>query len=477
MRAITILFIFSFTSIFGQEKLRIDSLLSLYVEFEELNGCVLIAEGDKIIYENAYGNASFEWNIPNRPDTKFEIASASKPFTAVLILLLAQENKIMLTGKIETYLPELNKTPLKNITIEQLLLHTSGLTDTRFIPGFDDNEGMRPLSREALTDVFKDKALLFEPGTQWSYSNFGYNLLAIICERVTQQSYHDLIQNRIFVPCAMQNSSTTEKRTIHQQMAQAYEKKYGAIQRGHFHHSSSSVGASNIITTVEDYHKFFLQLIRGKILQQKYLKLFMSPQTKLSGEVTGFNLWFDKVPLPNNDTLNIIRSAGTMYGWNSVIYHIPETEKLLVMFFNVRNNRMFEIADNVINILYGIPFKKPLDNYAHIFYLNEKKKGLAYAIRQFRKLDEKYLATKRFRDFNRLAYYYLENNCVEHALAVFQLNVELFPDDAGVYDGLGEAFMYNGDIRKAIANYEKSLQLDPANSNAEQMLKKLRSRQ
>src|ERR1043165_312658 len=177
---------------------KIVQLLERYHSYDALNGSVLVADGDKIICKAAFGKANFEWGIDNTTDTKYEIASLTKTFTAVIILQLAESGKLKLDGKVSEYLPSFPKGD--KITLEQLLLHTSGITDTRFLDGFDTKNGMQQQSRDELIAVFRDRDLLFEPGTKWSYSNFNYNLLAYIAEKVSGMSFDQLLKEKIFQP-------------------------------------------------------------------------------------------------------------------------------------------------------------------------------------------------------------------------------------------------------------------------------------
>lgn len=163
----------------------ISKLMDAYESFEMINGVVLVAEGDKVLYQKAFGKSNFEWDIPNHIDAKFEIASISKQFTALMTLQFIEQGKLSFDSKITDVFPGYPKVNGDRITIEQLLRHTSGLIDTRHIEDFDRIHGVQPVSREELLQMFWDRDLLFEPGTKWSYSNFNYNLLAIILEHMT----------------------------------------------------------------------------------------------------------------------------------------------------------------------------------------------------------------------------------------------------------------------------------------------------
>ncbi|MEO8447804.1 MAG: serine hydrolase, partial [bacterium] len=455
---------------------KIDSLLNYYYSFDALNGCVLVSDKNKIIYQKAFSKANFEWGIPNTVDTKFEIASITKHFTAIIILQLVEQGKLNLSGTISDYLPDYPKDKGLKISLHQLLTHTSGITDERFIENFDNEYGMRKVTHEHFIALFKDKDLLFEPGTKWSYSNFGYNLLAFIAESVTKKSFDELLKENIFTPSGMYNSSTLETPSINTVMASAYEIRFSDINKGQYYDGSSCFGTANIITTIGDYFLFNRTLLSGKLLGKKYLDTLFSPYTNMSGEITGYSLWYDKLPLNKSDTITIIRTAGTMLGWNSVAYNMRDG-KSIVIFLNIKSPSMFEIADNITNIIYDLSFEYPKDNYAHILFMEELTTGIDSAIEHYRDLKKKNCCTEKFRDMNRLGYFYLEKDKIDKAIKVFKLNIEIFPENADGYDSLGEAYLKKGDRKNALENYEKSFQLDPKNVNAKNIIEKMKSEQ
>lgn len=106
---------------------KIDELLNKYHEYSQLNGSVLVAENGKVVYKKGFGFANFEWEISNQPDTKFRLASVTKQFTAMLVLQLVEEGKLKLEGKLFDYLPYYRKDVGEQVTIHQLLNHTSGI--------------------------------------------------------------------------------------------------------------------------------------------------------------------------------------------------------------------------------------------------------------------------------------------------------------------------------------------------------------
>jgi CubicO group peptidase (beta-lactamase class C family) len=189
-------------------------------------GCAVgVGVNGKSVLERGYGMADLEHDVPNAADTIFEAGSVSKQFTATAILLLAREGKLSLDDQVRKYIPELPDygTPL---TIRHMLNHTSGLRDWGAVAGIAGwPRGQRVHTHAHVLDIVsRQEALNFTPGTNWSYSNTGYNLAAIIVSRLSGQSFADFSRDRIFKPLGMTRTSWRDDYTrIVKHRAIAYE--------------------------------------------------------------------------------------------------------------------------------------------------------------------------------------------------------------------------------------------------------------
>src|SRR5688572_30059862 len=173
-------------------------------------GCAVgVSIGGRSVLERAYGMADLEREAANKADTIFEAGSVSKQFTAAAVLLLARDGKLSLDDPVRTYVPELPAYAEGPITIRHMLTHTSGLRDwgeVAAIAGWP--RGRRAHTHAHVLDIAsRQTALNFAPGTNWSYSNTGYNLSAIIVARVSGQSFADFSRDRIFMPLGMTRTS------------------------------------------------------------------------------------------------------------------------------------------------------------------------------------------------------------------------------------------------------------------------------
>ena len=174
---------------------------------DRFSGVVLVAKGDRVIFNKAYGLADKANNIPNKLDTKFNLGSMNKMFTSVGIAQLVQAGKLTYDTTLAKVLPEYpNKDVAAKITIHQLLTHTSGLGDF-FKPEFFQNREKYRNPKDYFP-IFANDALRFEPGKSWSYSNAGFIVLGAVIENASGQNYFDYIRDHIYKPAGMKDSGS-----------------------------------------------------------------------------------------------------------------------------------------------------------------------------------------------------------------------------------------------------------------------------
>lgn len=175
-------------------------------------GTVLVAEQGRIIFQKGFGYASLEWQIPNTLDTRLALPSVSKPFAATLAVLAAQAGELSLDDKISKYLPDYPKEKGDRITVRHLLLHTAGI-QIGVPPQYDrpdlyQEQRCKGLTRNQYLAQISEQELLFEPGTQYQYSNWGYSPLAMVLEKAVGKEYPELLRERFFGPLGMRHNGT-----------------------------------------------------------------------------------------------------------------------------------------------------------------------------------------------------------------------------------------------------------------------------
>jgi len=220
-------------------------------------GCAVGADvkGEPVV-RAAYGTADLEHDVPITPDTIFEAASVSKQFTAAAVLLLARDGKLSLDDPVRQYIPELPQSAAA-VTIRQMLHHTAGLRDWGYLSNLAGSpRGARIHTHAHVVDILsRQRALNFPPGTQWSYSNSGYSLAAILVSRVSGMTFPDYTKARIFEPLGMRDTSWRDDWTrIVKRRAVGYSERQGtfAIDMPF----ENVYGNSGMLTTISDLLKW-----------------------------------------------------------------------------------------------------------------------------------------------------------------------------------------------------------------------------
>jgi len=236
------------------EAERFDHILSHYYDRGFLNGSVLIADHGKVIYARGFGEADRTTHTLNTPHTQFDIGSITKQFTAALVLQQVQEGRIRLDAAISDYLPGYRSDTGKRITVEQLLHHTSGLPPDYDSPAFNATAlGATPYEPQPFVEEFCQPDLTATPGTQWHYSNCGYDILGLILERVTGLSYESLLKEKILEPLGMRDTGLDHNSLQLPNRARGYERHLGPTYApGPFLDLTHIYAAGAMYSTVED---------------------------------------------------------------------------------------------------------------------------------------------------------------------------------------------------------------------------------
>ena len=270
---------------------KIDALMSGVYKPGQPGAAILVQKDGRTVIRKGYGMAEIELGVPVAPDMVFRLGSITKQFTAVSILLLAQEGKIGLQDEITKFLPDY-PTQGKRITVEHLLTHTSG------IQSYTDMPEWLPLWRKDMTlkelvDLFKDKPMQFEPGRSWSYNNSGYVLLGAIIENVSGKTYEQFVDERIFKPLGMTGSYYGSTERIIPRRVLGYEEGKGGFVNASYLSMIQPYAAGSLLSTVDDLARWSEAVFAGKLAGKAWLDKAFTPYKLANGESTGYGYgWF-----------------------------------------------------------------------------------------------------------------------------------------------------------------------------------------
>jgi len=451
---------------------QIDELMSKYHELRQFNGAVLVAEDGKVLYQGGYGLANMEWDIPNTPDTKFRIGSITKQFTAMLILQQVEEGTLSLDATLFEMLPYYREDTGSQITLHQLLNHTSGIPSYTSLPGFMGETSRLSYDPETFVREFCSGDLEFEPGSEFRYNNSGYFLLGAILERATGKSYEDLLQEKIFEPVGMHTSGYDISAEILPYRAAGHVKTPQGFRNAEFLDMSLPYAAGSIYSTVGDLYLWDRALHGGELLSKALSKTMFTPGM----ENYAYGWFAIQMPIgPDDSEIEVVSHGGGINGFNTLIKRVTEDEHLVVLLNNTGRMPLQSISTGILDILYERMPVEPRQPPSELIAMTAATSGVEAAIAMYRELAESEPTAIENAEalLNQQGYLQMSVDDLKSALAVFRLNAELFPESGNVHDSLGEALAKAGRTEDAIKSYARSLELDPGNRNAERQISNL----
>lgn len=295
---------------------KLDAFVNKMTEEDVFSGTVLLARDGKVLYSAARGMASKRFNVPNNLQTKLNLGSMNKMFTATAIMQLVEQKKISLTDKLSQFLDEtwIPKDISSKIEIRHLLSHSSGL-GSYFTQQFADTSKNRFRALADYKPLIVNDKLQFEPGTGAAYSNTGMFLLGAVIEGVTSQDYFDYIRSNIYEPSGMINSGCYEMDQPIPNLAIGYfpsADNATGWKNNLYLHVLKGGPAGGCFSTVEGLLKFATALTNYKLLSRKNTELLYSPKTELHGGAYGFGF-----TLGGSPDKRIVGHGGGYYGIGS----------------------------------------------------------------------------------------------------------------------------------------------------------------
>jgi CubicO group peptidase (beta-lactamase class C family) len=338
-----------FDSLYGPLALELDTYFEKKFKATTFNGTVLFAERGRIIFEKSYGFADWKKKDSLTIESTFNLASASKPFTAVAILQLVEQGKINLTDPVEKYIPSF---PYTGIDIHQLLSHRSGLS--KYDHFCDQPDSIWPDKHKSIhnADVIDIMAAIlpqvaYSPNTHHYYSNTNYMLLAQIIENVSGSTYKDYLQTNIFDPCEMTNSVlyTRDNKDELINPVKGYTGNYTECIDIYL---NGAVGDKGIYSDINDMLKFDQALYDGKLLSDSSLILAFKEHNdqKNNGQNYGygFRLAYDEVKG------KIPFHTGWWKGFRTYFVRVPSKQQTIVVLSNIKRGPFFNVNE-LVNLL------------------------------------------------------------------------------------------------------------------------------
>ena len=328
---------------------KLDSVFKRFNKRHDFHGSILVAKNGKLIFSNEYGYADFKKKTKLDKNSVYQLASVSKQFTAASIMILYEKGHLGLDDFVINYFPDF---PYQEITIKQLLNHTSGLPKYFWLAEHKWEKEKAP-SNDDMMQMMAEYNLqrFFKPGRNFDYSNTGYIVLASIVEKVSGKDYGEFLQTHIFDPLEMENSFVYryEMDSISENQLKGYR-----IYRRRYHTeiggtvNDAIVGDKNVYSTTEDLFKWINGLNSGKIVSKKSLKMMYTKGETTYGRKVPYGFGFR---IDDKKSEKIVYHHGKWNGFSTSIVQYTDTKLVIITLEHSKYNSLKHLNQKVRTIV------------------------------------------------------------------------------------------------------------------------------
>jgi CubicO group peptidase (beta-lactamase class C family) len=353
--------------------------LNLYMMLDKVPGLSVGFLKNGVVWVEGFGYSDLENSVLAKPESAYRLASITKTLTAMAILQLVEKGKIDLDAEVQFYVPYFPKKKWP-ITIRQLLGHIGGISH------YNDytREGhikVHKNTREALA-IFQDFPLLAEPGTQYNYSSYGYNLLGAVVEGASGQSYGDYIKKHIFEPLGMSNSRLDDPVDIIPNRVRGYRWIDGQIKNSEYIDISSRFAGGGARSTVVDLLKYAIGILDRKLLQAETYRQMFTPMVLKNGRTTTYGMGWNVQPLNGHFR---IHHGGSQAETKTFLLILPTERCALAIASNLESfDRMFYV-NKLAELILGedIALETYLQNRSERFMFETCRAVFSYGLSSY----------------------------------------------------------------------------------------------
>lgn len=322
---------------------RLEAILDSYAAAGRLHGAALVAVHGHPIVVRAWGEADVVAGLPNRVETRFDLFSVTKSFTAILVLQLVEEGEIDLDDPITAYLPEYRNDTGALVSIHHLLSHSHGIPDISY-------DGLPPildLEPPALLASYASGDLRFRPGTRFEYSGLaGFTILGAIIERVAGAPYEAVLHERILDPLELRDTGFLDGRRTIPGLATSYLETTAERRTAFFRTGCN--GASSIYSTVSDLQRWFEAVVTHRLLSPEMTAEMLRPRTPPERPFYGLGWYATTLELGGGPRAAVSAAGG---GCN-VLLGVPADGNVVILLNNVRVPGADGVAEELLAALY-----------------------------------------------------------------------------------------------------------------------------
>jgi len=332
---------------------KADDYLKSELKAERFGGAVMVARSNQIVFMKGYGLANREHDIANAPNTKFRLASLTKQFTAMCILILQEQGKLSVEDPISKFVPD-SPSAWSKIRIRHLLTHTSGIPDFMRFPDYASTMMVASTPEQSIKR-FRDKPLEFEPGERYAYSNSGYILLGNIVEKASGVSYEQFVKEFVFKPLGMNDSGYDHFETVLPHRATGYSRDGDTWVTSPYIDMSLPYGAGGLYSTVEDFYRWYQCWREQKLVSAEAWKAMTRPAKGGYGFGIGVSERYGQKELSHEGGIN---------GFSTSMRWLPTADVFVAVFANADTFPAGGVAGNLTALLLDQPLNRPKERTA-----------------------------------------------------------------------------------------------------------------
>lgn len=417
---------------------------------------IAVVKDGRIVMSRAYGVADLAKQTPVTPGTVFPLNSITKAFTGVAAMREVEAGRLDISKPIGNYVADLPEA-WRGIEIRRLLSHTSGL------PAFDDSDG----DGEAAWSATLAKPIRFPPGQRFDYNQTNYALVQMAINGLRGRPRDATLADEQFALAGMSHSGFGDTRDKDPNRVTSYGYRQATPEQPTVRTEIFSPlhrAAAGMNSTANDMAKWLVALQGGKLLGPAARQTMWTPMTYADGKVGQWGMGW--LVLDRSGCRAVAMTGGS----RSAVYLYPDDKVGVVILTNLASSTPEDLVDEIAQ---GFIPGMALTGVAALRVALTGQEGAdpAATVSAFRAANPGFSADEH--ELNDWGYRLLAFGKPRSALAVLKLTADLYPASGNAFDSLGEAYAANGDKASAIVAYRKSLDLDPANKNAENWLKRL----
>lgn len=343
------------SSLTREQTQEIDQAVTAAMSRSSIPGVsVAIAGKSGLYWANGYGLADLENLVPVTTQTEIRLGSISKPITATAVLQLVEKGQIDLDAEIQKYLPSFPKKQWP-VTIREVLGHLGGIRHYRGVAEVDSTRHYT--DRITPLEIFENDPLLFEPGTNYNYSSYGFNVLGAVVETVSGKEFMAYVREHVFAPAGMDHIAADDVYALIPHRARGYrlnDKK--ELENCALADTSNKIPAGGLISTATDLVRFALALNEDKLVKPETRRLMFTPQHTRDGKSHNYGMGWMSGKIGD---IPVVSHSGGQQGITTDLILFPAQDLAVAVMVNRENAPAPQLAVDIARIAAGVPAAEP----------------------------------------------------------------------------------------------------------------------